>query len=69
MEQQQISAKKLKAMEKVKRANAERVKEQCDLIRLENLNLRGGFKTNIMNYIADKYPEHLPLYEEIYNEG
>ena len=45
----------------------ERVKDQCDLIWLENLNLRGGFKADIMNYIAEKYPELLPLYEEIYN--
>ena len=29
----------------------ERVKDQCDLFWLENLNLRGGFKKTIMNYI------------------
>ena len=45
----------------------ERAKDQCDLIWLENLNLRGGFKADIMNYIAKKHPELLPLYEEIYN--
>ena len=45
----------------------ERAKDQCDLIWLENLNLRGGFKADIMNYIAEKYPDLLPLYEEIYN--
>ena len=45
----------------------ERAKDQCDLIWLENLNLRGGFKAGIMSYIAEKYPELLPLYEEIYN--
>ena len=45
----------------------ERAKDQCDLIWLENLNLRGGFKADIMNYIAEKYPKLLPLYEEIYN--
>ena len=45
----------------------ERAKDQCDLIWLENLNLRGGFKADIMNYIAEKHPELLPLYEEIYN--
>jgi radical SAM mobile pair protein B len=45
----------------------ERVKDQCDLFWLENLNLRGGFKKAILDYIADKYPELSPLYDEIYN--
>ena len=35
----------------------ERVKNQCDLFWLENLNLRGGFKKTIMDYIAGKYPD------------
>lgn len=33
---------------------------------LENLNLRGGFKANIMDYIKSHYPHLIPLYEEIY---
>ena len=45
----------------------ERAKDQCDLVWLENLNLRGGFKKTIMDYIADRHPDLLPLYEEIYN--
>ena len=45
-----------------------RAKDQCDLIWLENLNLRGGFKADIMNYIAEKHPESFPLYEMIYNK-
>lgn len=45
----------------------ERVKEQCDLFWLENLNLRGGFKKTVMDYIAAKYPQFVPLYDEIYN--
>lgn len=45
----------------------ERAKDQCDLVWLENLNLRGGFKKTIMDYIAEKYPDLLPLYEEIYD--
>ncbi len=45
----------------------DRARNQCDLVWLENLNLRGGFKAEIMNYIADKYPDLLPLYVEIYN--
>ena len=45
----------------------ERVKNQCDLFWLENLNLRGGFKKAIMDYIVEKHPELLPLYQEIYD--
>lgn len=47
----------------------ERVKDQCDLVWLENLNLRGGFKKTIMEYIARKYPQLVPLYDAIYNKG
>ena len=42
------------------------VKDICDLFWLENLNLRGGFKANIMDYIKSHYPHLIPLYEEIY---
>ncbi len=44
----------------------DRVKEQCNLVWLENLNLRGSYKTVIMDHIKEKYPNILPLYEEIY---
>ena len=46
----------------------DRVREQCDLIWLENLNLRGGFKKTIMDYIAQTHPDLIPLYDEIYNK-
>jgi len=46
----------------------ERVKDQCDLFWLENLNLCGGFKKDIMDYIAGKHPELVPLYDKIYNK-
>lgn len=49
------------------KAIIEQVKDFCDLVWLENLNLRGGFKHNIMEYIVKAYPELLPLYEEIYD--
>ena len=49
------------------KAIIEQVKEFADLIWLENLNLRGQFKSRIMRYIGEKYPALLPLYEEIYN--
>ena len=42
------------------------VKDKCELIWLENLNLRGTFKPDIMDYIKEKNPELLPLYEQIY---
>lgn len=47
----------------------DRVKEQCNLIWLENLNLRGSYKTTIFDYIREKHPELISLYEEIYNQG
>lgn len=48
------------------KAIAERAKDICDLIWLENLNLRGTFKPRIMAYIAEKYPHLVPLYRDIY---
>ncbi len=44
------------------------VRNQCDLIWLENLNLRGGFKKDILDYIRKKYPDLVPLYDVIYNK-
>ena len=49
------------------KAIIEQVKDFCDLVWLENLNLRGGFKHNIMEYSGKAYPALLPLYEEIYD--
>ena len=43
------------------------VRNQCDLIWLENLNLRGGFKKDILDYIRKKHPDLVPLYNAIYN--
>lgn len=47
----------------------DRVKNQCNLIWLENLNLRGSYKAVILDYIREKYPDLLPLYKEIYIHG
>lgn len=47
----------------------QRAKAQCNLIWLENLNLRGGYKTVIMDYIQRKHPGLLPLYQEIYDSN
>lgn len=46
-----------------------RAMSQCNLIWLENLNLRGSYKTVIMDYIREKYPQLYPLYHEIYNHN
>lgn len=46
-----------------------RAKEQCNLVWLENLNLRGGYKTVILDYIREKRPDLLPLYEAIYQRS
>lgn len=51
------------------KAIIERTRGLCNLIWLENLNLRGSYKTVIMEYIQKKYPELLPLYQEIYRKG
>ena len=47
----------------------ERIRNFCDYIWLENLNLRGNFKPSILHYIADKHPRLLPLYQQIYNKN
>ena len=47
----------------------QRVRNQCDLVWLENLNLRGGFKQSILDYIAQKHADLLPLYHAIYTKG
>lgn len=45
-----------------------RAKDRCNLIWLENLNLRGGYKKVILDYIAEKYPDLEPLYDAIYHK-
>ncbi|WP_321426181.1 radical SAM mobile pair protein B [uncultured Bacteroides sp.] len=44
----------------------ERTKDQCNLVWLENLNLRGSYKSVILDYIKERYPHLVPLYDEIY---
>lgn len=51
------------------KAIIQRAKAQCNLIWLENLNLRGGYKTVIMDHIQKKNPNLLPLYWEIYDNN
>lgn len=47
----------------------DRVRDICNLIWLENLNLRGSYKSTILAYVRDRHPELAPLYEEIYVKG
>ena len=47
----------------------DRVKNQCNLVWLENLNLRGSYKSVILDYIKEKHPDLIPLYDEIYQHG
>ena len=45
-----------------------KAKKYCNLVWLENLNLRGDYKATIMNYIKEKHSDLVPLYESIYNK-
>ena len=45
------------------------VKEHCQFIWLENLNLRGNYKQVILNLIKEKYPNLKDLYDQIYLKG
>lgn len=51
------------------KAIVRRAKADCNLIWLENLNLRGTFKPAVTEYIKEKRPELLPLYTDIYTKG
>ena len=52
------------------KAIIDRAKGQCNLIWLENLNLRGSYKTVDHGVHTGKTPASLlPLYQEIYNKG
>ena len=44
----------------------ERTKNQCNLVWLENLNLRGEFRKRILDWIHEKHPELDDLYHQIY---
>lgn len=45
-----------------------KAKRYCNLVWLENLNLRGDYKGTIMNYIKETHPDLVTLYESIYNK-
>lgn len=46
-----------------------RAKDQCNLVWLENLNLRGDYKARILNWIHENHPELDALYQRIYTKN
>ncbi|MCR5259023.1 MAG: radical SAM protein, partial [Desulfovibrio sp.] len=46
-----------------------RARAHCNLVWLENLNLRGGFRKDILDYIHAAHPELDGLYSQIYLKG
>ena len=45
-----------------------KAKDHCNLVWLENLNLRGQFASGILSYINEKHPELNELYDSIYRK-
>ena len=50
------------------KAIIERAKNQCNLVWLENLNLRGDYRKRILDWIHEHHPELDDLYQEIYTK-
>ena len=50
------------------KAIIERAKSQCNLVWLENLNLRGDYRKRILDWIHEHHPELDDLYQEIYTK-
>lgn len=44
-------------------------KDRCNLVWLENLNLRGDYKGKVLTYIHRKYPQLDSLYHAIYTQN
>lgn len=51
------------------KAIIEKAKNQCNLVWLENLNLRGDYRVKILDWIHEHHPELDELYHEIYSKG
>lgn len=47
----------------------EAVKDRCNLIWLENLNLRGDYKARILEWVHEHHPELDELYHQTYGKG
>ena len=50
------------------KAIIERAKGQCNLVWLENLNLRGDYRVRILEWIHEHHPELDGLYQDIYSK-
>ena len=46
----------------------ERAKKQCNLVWLENLNLRGDYKEYILQWVHEHHPELDNLYRDLYTK-
>lgn len=51
------------------RAIIDACRDKCNLVWLENLNLRGEYKSVILEYIRTHHPELSALYDDIYLRG
>lgn len=51
------------------KAIIEKAKNQCNLVWLENLNLRGDYRVKILEWVHEHHPELDDLYHEIYSKG
>ncbi len=47
----------------------EEARNYCNLVWLENLNLRGDYKARILNWVHEHYPNLDSLYSDIYTGG
>lgn len=47
----------------------ERSKDYIDEYWFENLNLRGAYKSTILDYISSNYPNYYDIYKNIYIKG
>ena len=50
------------------RAIIDRAEKQCNLVWLENLNLRGDFGARMLEWVHDRHPELDRLYHDIYRK-
>lgn len=46
----------------------EQVARYIDYVCFENLNLRGSYKSRVLSFISQEYPEKTPLFEKIYHQ-
>ena len=51
------------------KAIIEAVHDRCNLVWLENLNLRGDYKVRILEWVHENHPELDKLYHKIYSKG